>query len=84
MAQQVIDGTLYSPVLAHALRKGDMIQLHWGKCRLTSNPTPYETTKLRADAVIIDTPVAGTETWLKFWMNEPVLRAVGATVGGLL
>lgn len=81
--QQVIDGILYSPVNAHALRKGDTVSLNWGTCRLTANTTRGNDL-VRADVVILDGAVAGTPTWLKFWVNEPVLRAVGAGVGGLL
>lgn len=81
--QQVIDGILYSPVLAHSLRKGDTVYLPWGTCRLTSNST-YGNETLAAPVNILTGDDAGKTTWLSFWTNEPVLRAVGAGVGGLI
>ena len=78
--QQVIGGILYSPVNAHALRKGDTVHLTWGVCRLTHN-TSRSDEFVHADVLVLKD---GSRTWLKFWPNEPVLRAVGAGVGGLL
>lgn len=82
MAQQVIDGILYSPVLAHALRKGDLIVTTWADMpavRLTSPPT--HVAGLWGPAVLFATPHGST---LEFGFNAPVLRAVGAGVGGTL
>jgi hypothetical protein len=78
--QQVIDGILYSPVLAHALRRGDLIELVWGTCRVTANPSRTREF-IHVDAVDIED---NEPTWLKFWINEPVLRAVGAGTSGVL
>lgn len=81
MAQQVIDGVLYSPVNAHALRKGDLIATGWADtptARLTSH-AKHEA-GMWGPAVLFDTQAGSVE----FHINAPVLRAVGAGVGGVL
>lgn len=80
MAQQVIDGILYSPVLAHALRKGDLIVTGWADTptvRLMSH-AKHEN-GMWGPAVLFDTPTGS----LEFHINASVLRAVGAGVGGV-
>jgi hypothetical protein len=81
MSQQVIDGILYSPVLAHALRRGDLISTHWAD---------MPTARLLSNAIHENDvwgPVCRFDTAdgsLTFSVNAPVLRAVGAGVGGLI
>jgi hypothetical protein len=82
VTQQVIDGILYSPVNAHALRKGDLIVTGYADMptvRLTSPPTHIDGHWGRA--VLFDTTHGST---LEFALNAPVPRAVGAGVGGVL
>lgn len=81
MAQQVIDGILYSPVLAHSLRKGDLIVTGYADtptARLLANA---EHGAGMWGAVCIFATTAGE---LEFDINMPILRAVGAGAGGLL
>jgi hypothetical protein len=82
MAQQVIDGILYSPVNAHSPKRGDLIVTGYADMptvRLTSPPT--HTVGLWGRAVLFDTPHGST---LEFGFNAPILRAVGAGVGGAM
>lgn len=82
MAQHVIDGILYSPVNAHALRKGDLTRGVFGAYRLLNNPSPMP--ERGPDALRADVLDKNDEpTWVQWWRNEPVLRAVGAGVGGV-
>lgn len=74
--------TLFSPVLAHSLERGDLIHGARETFRLLAPPQPMNTdgTKwLRIEAADAD----GEWTWLRLWLNEPVLRAVGARAGGV-
>lgn len=80
MAQQVINGILYSPVLAHSLRKGDLIVTGWADvptARLLTNP---EHGTGVWGAVCLFATTAGE---LESSINARVLRAVGAGVGGI-
>jgi hypothetical protein len=82
MAQQVIDGILYSPINAHSLRKGDLIVTGYADMpttRLTCHP--IHVVNHWGPACLFDTPHGST---LEFGINQPVLRAVGAGVGGSL
>jgi hypothetical protein len=77
MAQQVIDGMLYSPVLAHALRRGDMVHMPGvGSSRIVG------VWQHGGCALLGLTNQRGTGELLVGW-NLPVLRAVGAGVGGI-
>ena len=79
--QQVIDGILYSPVLAHALRRGDLIRTGYADTPTTRlGSHALHTTNLWGPACLFDTDCGQ----LEFVINAPVMRAVGATVGGLL
>lgn len=81
MAQQVIDGILYSPVNANSLRKGDLIVTGYAEmptARLLSHAR--HETGLWGPACVFDT-ASGS---LEFAINSSVLRAVGAGVGGLI
>lgn len=72
MAQQLIDGVLFSPVPAHALEPGDLVALTVFQVvfRLTeATPTAHATMRLRA---------AGQRNPREVPANAPVLRAVGA------
>jgi len=82
MAQQVIDGILYSPVNAHSLRRGDLIRLPDGSSarRVQQTPTREGDT---AFVAVGEHHLFGLYGFESGW-NEPVLRAVGAGVGGLL
>lgn len=88
MATIVIDvpglgRTLFSPVLAHSLERGDLIHGARETFRLLAPPKPVSangTSWLHLDAV----DNHGEWTWLRVWPNEPVLRAVGARAGGVL
>lgn len=80
MAQQVIDGILYSPVLAHALRKGDLILTGYADtptARLLAN-AEHDTGVWGAVCIF-----ATTAGQLEFHINAPILRAVGAGIGGI-
>ena len=78
MSQQVIDGILYSPVLAHALRRGDLVTM----------PGIAESARItgvwddRGCALLGLSTTSGEGQILVGW-NLPVLRAVGAGVGGV-
>ena len=80
--QQVIDGILYSPVLAHSLRRGDLISLPEQDVTWRVQQTPTRDGET-AFVVVAEHHLCGAYGFECGW-NEPVLRAVGAGVGGLL
>jgi hypothetical protein len=90
--QQVIDGILYSPVNANALRRGDLIretdaESHIMSWRLLSNPyNDPDRASEDGRGVLLDVArgFAGATYCLPFGINEPVLRAVGAGTSGVL
>jgi hypothetical protein len=71
MAQIVIDGVLFSPVLAHSLEPGDLVTDADGNSR------PWRTPRVqRHDGVVfIEFDTTGG---VLVGFNAPVLRAVGA------
>lgn len=80
MAQIVIDGVLFSPVLAHSLEPGDLIamvprfaQFAATTHRVKSQPVPGE-----PHQVDIQIEHEYADYHIPFMRNEPVLRAVGA------
>lgn len=74
--QQVIDGILYSPVNAHALRKGDLFTFgtYTAPWRLLSPP---EQTDEGEVLLIVGVGVSSDGYCHAVGINEPVLRAVG-------
>lgn len=81
MAQQVIDSILYSPVNAHALRKGDLIHIIGTTRRVQAT---FHESFGNPRWVILSTIDAIGDDEVAVEFNFPVLRAVGAGVGGLL
>lgn len=72
MAQQVIDGILFSPVPAHQLEPSDLIHHDDAPARVLM----VSRTGLSQYMCVTDTD----DTWL-MPVNVPVLRAVGARAG---
>lgn len=79
MAQIVIDGVLFSPVLAHSLEPGDLI------CDDPGHAPPRRVAAIlarSADGVLFDLELrSGVVGKFSFRLNGPVLRAVGARAG---
>lgn len=74
--------TLFSPVLAHSLEKGDLIAVEEPQVwRVTARPKP---TKVRGFLTLMAfRDSENREIELGFLTNEPVWRAVGARAGGV-
>lgn len=79
MAQIIIDGVLFSPVLAHALEPGDTF-------RLDAQPEdqPWRVFYVERESRdvlwigVTAAGVSGSEFGHEVMFNQPVLRAVGA------
>lgn len=84
--QQVIDGILYSPVLAHSLRRGDLFTLPRA-AQFKKVPTRRILGVMYRDADQITFrrthPRFDHGTAMTLDLNAVVLRAVGAGVGGV-
>lgn len=78
---EVINGVLYSPTNANALHKGDLISLPEQDCTWRVQQTPTREGN-QAFVVVAEHHLCGSYGF-EFGWNEPVLRAVGATAGGL-
>lgn len=81
MTQQVIDGVLYSQVLAHSLERGDIIidPRPWRDQGPGIVTYPVEIYSGRVDVYV--QPFNGKHHRCVLRTNEPVLRAVGARAG---
>lgn len=81
---QVIGGVLYSPVNANALMRGDLVTIPSGAGSWRIIRTERVTSRDGQPQVRLtyDVPGFGESRGL-LGINEPVLRAVGATAGGM-
>jgi hypothetical protein len=77
MSQQVIDGMLFCPVLAHSLEPGDLFTLD-------ADTAPWRVFYIERESrdvlwIGVTAPgTEGSEFGYEVMFNQPVLRAVGA------